>query len=305
MGSGLRDRSPFFGKGGTVLQRKLLCALCVICALLSAATLAYPILANLLAVQSRSQVLTEYAEAVDDADEEALQEAWTAAQEYNAALSPVQFADNVSAALQAYDQLLNINGSGIMGYVDIPLIDVYLPIYHGTEADTLQNGIGHLAGSSLPVGGLGTHTVLTGHTGLASNRLFSDIKDMEIGDVFYLHVLSRTLAYKVTEINVVEPDDTSLLAINKEMDSCTLMTCTPTGINSHRLLVRGERTAYDGGAAEISEQARDEGTKAGFRLWLLLLPMAAALIAMSITVAWKKRKGSMGNKETLSETKTP
>ena len=286
------------------MRRKLLCALCAICVLLSIAALVYPLAATLLSTRNRSVVQTEYAEAVNSADEEALQEAWKAAEAYNEALSPVQFQDNVTASLQAYDQLLNINGSGIMGYVDIPLIDVYLPIYHGTEADTLQNGIGHLVGSSLPVGGLGTHTVLTGHTGLASNKLFSDIREIQVGDVFYLHVLSRTLAYKVTEINVVEPDDTSRLAINKEQDSCTLITCTPYGVNTHRLLVQGERIAYDGDATSIAEQVQEK--KETFQSILFaLLPMAVAFIVTLIIVVRRKRKKKDGNEETLPRTKTP
>ena len=285
-------------------KKALYTALCAICVLLSMAALAYPLAANLLSARNRSAVQTEYAEAVNSADEEALQEAWKAAEAYNEALSPVQFQDNVSAALQAYNQLLNIDGNGIMGYVDIPSIDVYLPIYHGTDGDTLQNGIGHLVGSSLPVGGLGTHTVLTGHTGLASNKLFSDIREMQVGDVFYLHVLSRTLAYKVTEINVVEPDDTSLLAINKEMDSCTLMTCTPYGVNTHRLLVQGERIAYDGDATSIAEQV--QGKKETFQSILFaLLPMAVAFIVTLIIVVRRKRKKKDGNEETLPRTKTP
>ena len=276
------------------MQRKLLTALCVICTLLSAVTLAYPIMANLLCAQNRSLVQTEYAEVVDNADTEALQEAWTAAQKYNAALSPIQFEENASTALQAYDQLLNINGNGIMGYVDIPSINVYLPIYHGTNADTLQNGIGHLVGSSLPVGGLGTHTVLTGHTGLASNKLFSDIREMQVGDVFYLHVLSRTLAYKVTEINVVEPDDTSRLAINKEQDSCTLITCTPYGVNTHRLLVRGERTESDDAATIDTQSYADQRAKTS--IWVLLCALAVILLAVFavlLTISkkrWKSRK---------------
>lgn len=287
-------------------KKTLYTALCAICVLLSMAALAYPLAANLLSARNRSAVQTEYAEAVNSADKEALQEAWKAAEAYNEALSPVQFQDNVSAALQAYNQLLNIDGNGIMGYVDIPSIDVYLPIYHGTDGDTLQNGIGHLVGSSLPVGGLGTHTVLTGHTGLASNKLFSDIREMQVGDVFYLHVLSRTLAYKVTEINVVEPSDTSRLAINKEQDSCTLITCTPYGVNTHRLLVRGERTAYDGNAAPIAEQVQVQEEKENFQLILFaLLPMVVALVVTLIIVVRRKRKKKDGNEETLPRTKTP
>lgn len=272
-------------------KKSLYIVLCVICVLSSIAALTYPLAANLLSMRNRSIVQTQYVEAVNNTDEEVLQAAWKAAEEYNKVLSPVQFQDNAPTTLQSYNQLLNINGDGIMGYVDIPCINVYLPIYHGTDGDTLQGGIGHLASSSLPVGGLGTHAVLTGHTGLASNKLFSDIEEMQIGDVFYLHVLSRTLAYKVAEINVVEPDDTSHLTINKERDSCTLITCTPYGVNTHRLLVRGERIEYDGNATSIAEQVQVQAKQERFQSALFVfLPMTVLLVIVLIVMVRRKRK---------------
>ena len=131
-----------------------------------------------------------------------------------------------------------------MGYVQIPKIDVELPIYHGTSEETLDRGIGHLMGSSLPIGGVGTHCVLTGHSGLAGNRMFSDLDQLKKGDVFYLKVLDETLAYAVLEIDTVLPEDTSQLAIDSVRDTVTLVTCTPFGVNTHRLLIHGERTEY-------------------------------------------------------------
>ena len=128
-----------------------------------------------------------------------------------------------------------------MGYIEIPSISVELPIYHGTEETVLQVAVGHVEGSSLPVGGAGTHCVLSGHRGLPSARLFTDLDQLQEGDIFQLHVLNGVLTYEVDQINVVEPDDVSLLAISEEEDLCTLVTCTPYGVNSHRLLVRGHR----------------------------------------------------------------
>ena len=137
-----------------------------------------------------------------------------------------------------------------MGYVVIPNIQVNLPIFHGTADGTLAKGVGHLLGSSLPVGGKGTHTVLTGHSGMASQKMFSDLPGMKVGDIFYLDILGQRLAYEVKEINTVLPYDTGLLEIEPEEDLCTLVTCTPYGVNTHRLLVRGVRISYEEPAEE-------------------------------------------------------
>jgi sortase A len=143
-----------------------------------------------------------------------------------------------------YNNILNLDHSGIMGYLEIPCISVNLPIYHGTDAEILERGVGHLAASSIPVGGKSTHSVLTGHTGLSSAKLFTDLTEMKNDDLFFIHVLDRTLAYKVDQISVVKPEDTEKLQIIDGKDYVTLVTCTPYGVNDHRLLVRGVRTKY-------------------------------------------------------------
>lgn len=180
-------------------------------------------------------------------DSEELQAAKEAALAYNRTLIP-GVADNLAfseealkSAAEDYDNLLNIRGDGIMGYVEIPKIDVNLPIYHGTGDDSLDRGVGHLLGSSLPVGGETSHTVLTAHSGLAGQRLFSDLDKLKCGDTFYIHTLDETMAYMVLEINTVLPEDTSKLVIMPDHDVCTLVTCTPYGVNTHRLMVRGTR----------------------------------------------------------------
>lgn len=142
---------------------------------------------------------------------------------------------------EEYNSLLDVTGTGIMGYIEIPKIKVTLPIYHGTNDDVLQTSIGHIPGSSLPVGGIGTHCVLSGHRGLPSAKLFTDIDELVIGDNFMIHVFDETLAYEVDQIRVVLPDEIDDLAIDENNDYCTLVTCTPYGVNSHRLLVRGRR----------------------------------------------------------------
>ena len=175
------------------------------------------------------------------------------ANEYNAAISPgTQLSDAFSKeallwASEDYENLLNLAGDGIMGYIEIPSIRCSLPIYHGTDESVLQVATGHIEGSSLPVGGAGSHCVISGHRGLPSARLFSGLDQLKIGDFFNLRVLNRTLQYQIDEINIVLPDDIGKLEIDPEKDFCTLVTCTPYGVNSHRILVRGSRVEKQNG----------------------------------------------------------
>ena len=206
----------------------------------------YPVISDYVNNQYQSEIQTAYAEEMAEMDDSTICQAWEAAQAYNESLLPVRYTEDALAGAQAdYDDLLNLDGTGIMGYVEIPKINVYLPICHGTGAAALDNGVGHLVGSSLPIGGVGAHTVLTGHSGVAGKRLFSDLEQLETGDVFYLHVLGDVLAYQVDEINTVLPQDTTLLGSVDGLDCCTLITCTPFGVNTHRLLVRGVRIPYE------------------------------------------------------------
>ena len=151
-----------------------------------------------------------------------------------------------------YESQLDPSGNGIMGYIEIPRISVNLPIYHGTDSDTLERGAGHLLGSSLPVGGNNTHTIITGHSGLATQKMFTDLEQLQEGDVFYIHVLGEVLAYQVYHKEAVLPHDTTLLGISQNEDFCTLVTCYPTGVNTHRLLVQGTRISYE--EAEVIEE---------------------------------------------------
>ncbi len=189
----------------------------------------------------RSEVQANYSEAVDDTDDAIIQAMLEAARRYNEALLPVHFEQNLEHARENYNNLLNLNGDGIMGYVIIPKINVNLPIYHGTSDEVLMKGAGHLVGSSLPIGGASTHAVIAGHTGMAANRFFTDLPKMEIGDLFYIQVLNLKLTYRVKEIITVAPSESSYLAIQSGKDRCTLVTCTPLGSNSYRLLVQGDR----------------------------------------------------------------
>ena len=205
----------------------------------------YPLVSNAVNDKYASVVQTRYCEELKEMDGESLMEGWARAAQYNRSLQPVSFSkEALVVAAEDYDSLLNMDGSGLMGFLEIPAIQVTIPIYHGTAEETLQKGVGHLAGSALPVGGDSTHCVLTGHSGVAGNRLFSDLDQLTEGAVFYLHVLNETLAYRVSEINTVLPYETELLKQVTGKDLCTLVTCTPYGVNTHRLLVRGERTEY-------------------------------------------------------------
>lgn len=209
----------------------------------------YPLISNYVNQKYASEIQTAYQELIQQTDDSILQEAKQRAIAYNLAITPgtadAYSEEALLSAAENYDSQLDIAGNGIMGYVEIPKIQVNLPIYHGTDAEVLDRGVGHLLGSSLPVGGKNTHTILSGHSGMASQKMFTDLEQLAQGDVFYLNVLNEMLAYQVTEINTVLPYETDLLGIVPGEDLCTLVTCTPYGINTHRLLVRGSRIPYE------------------------------------------------------------
>ena len=226
-------------------------ALCVLAFLGALCLTLYPLASNYLAEKYQSTAMSDYVAAVSDMDDTSRIIAWQEAQDYNRRIAERAVPmDGPDAALYlntpetGYENLLNLNNDGIMGYIRIPAINIVLPIYHGVEGETLEAGVGHMPGSSLPVGGDSTHTVLAAHSGLASQRMFSDLEQLQIGDMFYLSVLGETLAYEVDQILVVEPEDTTSLGILYGEDHTTLITCTPFGVNTHRLLVRGRQVPY-------------------------------------------------------------
>ena len=206
--------------------------------------LAYPLVSTIINSKYHSDIETAYTAAIEDSNADELEQQRQAAQQYNAMLSGAATITEggASAPPLAYAQQLTVGG--VMCYIDIPKINVYLPVQHGTGAETLEKSVGHVVGTSLPVGGGSTHSVLSAHSGMASSKLFSDIDQLEKGDIFYIHVLGDTLTYEVDSINTVVPTDTSLLQIEDGKDYVTLVTCTPFGINTHRLLVRGHRIPY-------------------------------------------------------------
>ena len=222
------------------MKRWLLAAACGVVAL---GLLLYPLVGELLSEKYHSDVETSYTAAIEDTDDAELTTQREAAEQYNVTLANATISEGgASAPPLAYAQQLTVGGA--MAYVDIPQIGVYLPVQHGTNAETLERSVGHVVGTSLPVGGSSTHAVLSAHSGMASSKLFSDIDQLEKGDTFYIHVLGEVLAYEVDNINTVLPTDTSLLQIEDGKDLVTLVTCTPFGVNTHRLLVRGHRVPY-------------------------------------------------------------
>ena len=251
----------------------------------------YPVISNYVNQKYASQIQTAYQEVMEQVDDAALREAKEQADIYNHSLIPgastqdAYSQEGLLAASADYDSQLNLAGNGIMGYVEIPKISVNLPIYHGTENDSLEQGIGHLLGSSLPIGGESTHTILSGHSGMASQKMFTDLEQLTAGDVFYLHVLNETLAYQVVEINTVLPYDTSLLGIVPGEDLCTLVTCTPYGVNTHRRLVRGSRIPYKEAEQIMEETASEEAAASTWEekyLQGVILGIAAALVLILV-----------------------
>ena len=246
------------------MKRKIILILTAVVGFVLALGIAlYPMVSTIYNEQHQSKIHTQFLQQVEDTDDSKLAEALANAQAYNESLLGVLSDKNFSeTALQGasedYQAQLNVTGRGIMGYVTVPKINVTLPIYHGTDSGTLERGIGHLLGTSLPVGGDSTHSVLTAHSGMASQRMFSDLPGLVEGDVFYLEILGDTLAYQVDQIKTVLPHDTTYLGIEAEQDLCTLVTCTPFGVNSHRLLVRGHRIPYEEAEVIIQQQEHSE-----------------------------------------------
>lgn len=211
---------------------------------LAGALLTYPLVSEVISNKYHSEIRTTYTAAIADTDDAELATQRRAAEAYNSLLrgEAAVSAGGASAPPVAYTEQLSVGGA--MCTIDIPIIGVYLPVRHGTGAETLERSVGHIVGTSLPVGGADTHAVLSAHSGMASAKLFSDIDRLAEGDTFYIHVLGEVLAYEVDQIATVLPGDTSLLQIEDGQDLVTLVTCTPFGVNTHRLLVRGHRVPY-------------------------------------------------------------
>ena len=227
----------------------------------------YPLISNMYAKKSQMSVITNYQEEIDNSNEQRIVQEKDLANTYNRKLNQTVILSDpfdpnaISMADEKYYEILNFTDDNVMAYIKIPRIDVNLPIYHGTDSEHMLKGVGHLVGTSLPVGGNDTHSVLSAHSGLSSADLFTNLANLDNGDLFYIYVLDEILAYEVDNIKVVKPTETDDLRIVKGEDYITLVTCTPFGINSHRLLVRGHRVEYN------PDKEKQEAKKGNEDVW--------------------------------------
>ena len=268
--------------------------------LIGLSILLYPMVSDAWNRYRDSMLISDYSSSVSsDENAEKIDSMWKAAQEYNEQIKqesvPDAFSVRDGQTDSTYESLLNLNGDGMMGYVEIPMIGQSIPIYHYTTDESLEKGAGHLFGSSLPVGGESTHAILSAHRGLPSAKLFTDLNLVEKGDVFYLHILDKTLAYEVDQIQTVLPEETDSLAITEGKDYVTLVTCTPYAVNTHRILVRGHRTTVK--AAKEAQKTEKKATGVSNpTLPMLILcvvigfAIAGVLVAVVNFVQNKKRR---------------
>lgn len=273
------------------LKKNFTTVILLLILLMGLSLLLYPTVSDYWNSFHQSRAIASYAEAVADLDDGMYEKMWQEAVEYNEKLKEK---DNrwvlTEEEQEEYESILNVSGTGIMGYIEIPEIKVSLPIYHGVDEGILQIAIGHITGTSLPVGGEGTHCVVSGHRGLPSAKLFTDLDKLVEGDIFIMRVLDETLTYEVDQILIVEPEDTSALEMEEGKDLCTLVTCTPYGVNSHRMLVRGHRieNLEDSSSIRVTADAQLIDSK-------LVAPAIAApillVMLLMVLIRHRKRRG--------------
>lgn len=253
----------------------------------------YPTISNMISVRSYSGVIDNYVTKVSKYDKAYNSLLYRQAFAYNKSLTSTSMADAFTypskEESEAYSKLLNVDNTGVMGYISIPKINVRIPIYHGTSEKTLEKGVGHLEGSSLPIGGIGNHVILSAHRGLPSSKLFSDLDQMRVGDQFYIYVLNKTLAYQIDSVKVIKPSELDSFVKEEDKDYVTLVTCTPYGVNTHRLLVRGSRVEY-----KKAETNKIEGSRklsvADIVLYASILLVIIVIIVSIIVISKSNKK---------------
>lgn len=265
----------------------------IIVLLIAFSVLLYPTVSNYLYEKNGARVISSYDENAVRLSQSEKQAMLEAARQYNRELlGNIELLDPFSPLKKEvdarYQSLLNTNEAGMMGYIRIPKIDVELPIYHGTEERILQSGVGHFEGTSLPVGGESSHTVLTGHRGLPSKLLFTDLDQMKEGDIFYLKILGETFAYKIDQILTVLPENTKALTIEPGKDYATLVTCTPYAVNTHRLLVRGSRIPYEEAVRQVPDEKITPTLP--FQVKVLLAAIGVLVLIFIVYQLWKKTR---------------
>ncbi len=291
------------------MKKKLNIIFVILFFLVGLSLLLYPLVANEWNNYRQKRLISNYESAVTQAAESIdYEEEWKKAHDYNEDLLPSILPDSFAIAEEEEDEVylscLNLTGNEVMGYVEIPKIDIKLPIFHGTDEDVLEQGAGHLEGSSLPVGGENTHAVISAHRGLPSASLFTDLDLLKKGDHFLLYILDDILCYEVDQISVVEPKQTEALSVIDGKDLVTLLTCTPYGVNSHRLLVRGHRVEYVPDVVE-KEEAGVFGAASihtNYLLWVIIgLSVTAVFIILLYLYDRKTRKALEQNRENQEE----
>lgn len=281
------------------MKKKMPVVLTLTVFLIGVSLLLYPTVSDYWNSFHQSRAIAGYSQAVDQMDEEDRKIFWQEAEEYNRELYRKTNRFVLSEEeIEEYNRMLNVAGNGVMGYIEIPSIAVSLPFYHGTDEGVLQVAIGHIEGSSLPVGGGGTHCVLSGHRGLPSAKLFTSLDELEMGDIFRLKVVGQTLTYEVDHIVTVEPDDISALEIEEGKDYCTLVTCTPYGVNTHRLLVRGRRIPNpEGEEAGAGSVQRKPDWERVIVLSVITAILLAIWILSAVHLMRKRKNKNFGKKQ--------
>ena len=283
------------------MKNKLTTILLILALFAGLSLLLYPTVSDYWNSLHASQAVADYAENVRNLEAEKYEQVLQDAKSYNQMLPYEQTTFALSEEeKEAYDALLDISGTGVMGYIEIPTVNISLPVYHGTEDAVLQIAVGHLEWSSLPVGGESTHCVLSGHRGLPSAKLFTNLDKLVAGDKFIMRVLDEVLTYEVDQILIVEPTDVSTLIIEAGKDLCTLVTCTPYGINSHRLLVRGHRIENQDEAKAIRVTSDAIQIEPLIVAPVVALPMLLVLLVI-LLVSGGKTKSAGGKKNAKTE----
>ena len=276
------------------IKEKLIIFLFILMIVVGLGIILFPLISNQVNEIHYQEVIGTYDDTVTQKTEIENDQMLIKAREYNSSLSSTKIVDVFQNPVQTnsseYLSILNVDDNGMMGYISIPKIDVRIPIYHGTSSDILQKGVGHLEGSSLPVGGESTHAILSAHRGLPSSRLFTDLDQLKEGDIFYIYVLDEVLAYQVDQVLVTEPSETEALKIVDGKDYITLVTCTPYAINTHRLLVRGERIEYNKQVEEQTVEDRSLSTADIILYVSLVIAILLIVITIIAIVRYKQNK---------------
>ena len=274
------------------MKKHLLTIIIIAMFIVGFSVLLYPAVSQYINAKHASRVIAEYNDTVSSVEDDKLKEIIAAAEDYNRRLYGTSSAFYEPELVEGYDDTLDITGTGVMGYIDIDKLNTELPVFHGVSQEVLQIGAGHLEGTSLPVGGPSTHCVLSGHRGLPSAKLFTNLNKLDVGDRFTITILDRVLTYEVDQVKTVLPSETDALQIVSGKDYCTLMTCTPYGINTHRLLVRGIRVNEDEPVRRVGVVVKNEAFKVDPLIIMPVIAIPILVIVLIVIFVHDRRKRS-------------